>query len=171
MITLKELLEDSTYKKFFLSKPELAVIPRTSPPWRVYVQKRIDLGWACRDMWTYVDAFKLLKKYLPDVYDATIQSRGTAFKPPHKLVRVTKSGKPIMIRGSNGKLTQRTKIVFWTPHLPADETIHHWCPYCRRPVVIGWFSKHHTFSKAPFDPTSRRCPICGASEMLMAGLR
>src|SRR6266576_7280607 len=128
MITIQELLEDPIYKKFFLAKPVLPHIPveRPTPPWRVYVQFHVDGKWTKADVWTYTDAFNLLKRYLRTCHNATIQSRGVAFKPPYRKVRVTKNGKPVMVKASNGVVSPMTRIVHWKPHIPADEGEHLW---------------------------------------------
>lgn len=171
MLTLNELLEDKTYREFFLTKPTLAAIPRTAEPWRVYIQTEVDGRWGRKDFWKYGEAFKFLKPRLYDIHDATIQSRGVAFQPPHRIVAITRGGKRVMVRAADGHLYPKTKIVPWKPKLPADEVPHEWCPYCRRPVIIAWFSKHHSFKGRVFDPGLRRCIICGASELLMRGIR
>lgn len=173
MITLRELLVDKTYKEFFLTRPELRPHPRTSPPWRVYVQRKPDGSWAKKDFWSYVEAFKFLKKLLPEIHDAAIHCRGVSYKPPSRRVRVTRGGKPVIIKSPNGTRVQRTRLVYWTPKLEPEEAPHVWCPWCRRPVEIRWFSKHHSFNGVDqvFDPSLRRCVICGASELLMRGLR
>ncbi len=172
MITLRELLEDPVYRSFFKTKPALPKVPRRSPPWRLFVQREMDGRWSRKDFWTYAEAFNYLRQLLGEIHDAAICSRGVAFKPPHKTVRVTRGGRPIMIRGSNGKLHPKTKIVYWRPRLEAEDAPHTWCPYCRRPVIVKWFSKHHSFKKdQAFDPGLQRCPICGASELLMIGVR
>lgn len=171
MITLNELLEDKIYKEFLLTRPRLKALPRTSEPWRVYIQLKPDGSWAKKDFWKYGEAFKFLKPRLHEIHDATIQSRGVAFSAPHQVVKITRNGKRVMVRGSDGILRPKTKIVLWRPQLPSDETAHEWCPYCRRPVIIAWFTKHHSFGNRVFDPGLRRCIICGASELLMRGIR
>lgn len=173
MITIQELLEDATYKRFFLSQPVLPHIPiqRPTPPWRVYIQLDAGGKWRTKDCWKYTDAFLLVKQYLKTCHDAAIQSRGVAFKPPYRKVKVTKNGKSVMVKGSNGEVSQMTRIVYWKPHIPADEGEHLWCPYCRRPTELKWFSRHHAFTGRTFDPGHQRCTICGASEMLMRGMR
>lgn len=169
MITLPELLEDKAYREFFTTKPSSPPAhPLASPPWRVYIQRRLDGPWARRDFRTYTQAFKFIRPHLKTCHDGAIQSKGVAYRPPGRLVRVTRNGAPIMVKMTDGTYTQKTKFVEWRPHLPEGEGVHHWCPYCRRPTVFRWFSNHHAFPKGSvFDPSLTRCIICGASERLV----
>jgi hypothetical protein len=171
MMTLRELLEDKVFKEFFTTIPEVQGYMHPGRlPWRVYVQKERGGPWRKKDFRTYREAFLFLKPRLRDVYDATIQSRGTAFPPPAKVVKVVKrlpSGKKVPVRDEKGK--QQYRRIVWRPILPEMEEPHRWCPYCRRPTVFGWFSKHHAFPRGfEFDLSLQRCTICGASERLVA---
>lgn len=169
MITLLELLDDKRYREFFLKLPVLPDLPRTAPPWRLYVQRDSSGPWARKDFETYRDAFRMLKtKYLKTAHDATIQSKGTAFDPPHRVVKVTRGGVVLMAKGANP--VPVTKVVLWKPLLPGDEAPHRWCPYCRRPTIFAWFSTHHAFPKhaaVQLNPGLLRCTICGVSENLV----
>lgn len=160
MITIHELLEDKTYKAFFLSKPLMPTVyaARGKLPWRLYVQLEADGRWSKKDLPSYSEAFKLFKKYRDDAHDAAIVSRPVAFAPPNRLVRVR--GQYLI--GSDGVKRQVIKPVVWKPKLPGDEVIHEWCCYCRRPTIFRWFSRHHAFPKGEtFDIGARRCTICG----------
>jgi hypothetical protein len=170
-MTLAELLEDPIYLKYFRTVPHLPAGPRMSEPWRVYVQLEVDGPWARKHFWTYKEAYRWLKPKLEGYHDATIQSKGVAYKPPMKIVKVSRRGVPVMINTPSGPVQKTTEIV-WKPHLPEGETMHTWCCYCRRPTIFKWFSKHHAFrgTNQLFDPTLRRCTICGASELLVAGM-
>lgn len=169
MLTLHDLLEDKTYKKFFQTVPKMPdVSNRLSPPWRVYIQRDTDGPWARKEFWSYAEAYRWLKPRLSDLHDATIQSKGIAFKPPNKIVKVSRGGKPVLIVTPNGPV-QKTQLIVWKPRLEPEDGIHTWCCYCRRPTIFRWFTKHHNFRKDVFDPTLKRCPICGASELLVRG--
>lgn len=170
MITIHELLQDKLYKEFFLTNP---IVPAYWPtildrmPWRVYVQRRVDGPWAKKDFHTYKQAFKFLRPWLPKAHDATIQSRGMAYDPPFKVVRITRGGKPVL--DERGK--QKLRRVIWAPTLPLGEEIHVWCTYCRRPTVFRWFSYHHAFPKGyKISTPYQRCVICGTSERVVKNL-
>lgn len=170
MITLPELLEDKVYRKFFTTPVRLPPQhPLAAPQWRVHVQRESDGRWGHKDFRKYSQAFKFLKPYLKTCHDATIQSRGIAYDPPTRWVRVTRGGKPILIPDPHsGEMVPKIKKIDWIPKLPEGEDQHVWCPYCRRPTVFTWFSKHHAFgSSGTFDPSLRRCTICGSSERLV----
>jgi hypothetical protein len=166
MLTLRELLADKVYREFFTTPPDM---PRNVHPdlrpWRVYVQSEQHGRWAKKDFATYKDAFRFLKPRLKEVYDATIQSRGIAWGPPARVVRVKRNGKILL--DEKGKVVLRR--IVWQPILPEAEEPHRWCPYCRRPTVFAWFSRHHAFPRGfEFDLALLRCTICGASERLVS---
>lgn len=167
MITLHELLDDPEYRRYFLSIPDLPDIKRMHRPWRVMVQRDMDGPWAKKEFWDYRKAFHFLKPYLLEgVRDAAIQSKAHAFAPPSRIVRITKNGKPVMI-GEGTKRYQKTKLIVWKPKLFPGDAPHTWCCYCRRPTEFRWFVTHHAFKDQVFNPTERRCTICGASESLV----
>lgn len=167
MITLPELLDDKRYREFFSRVPKQGPTPMN---WRIYVQRKSEGPWAKKDFASYADAFRRIAKELKEgrLHDGTIQSRGIAYAPPERIVRVTKNGRPVLVKDSKGNLVDKTAIVVWRPKLPADEEEHHWCTYCRRPTVFRWFAAHHTLRNSPvtgcIDPTDRRCTICGGRE-------
>lgn len=169
MIRLIELLDDKRYREYFLKVPALPQVKRIAPPWRLYVQRETDGPWARKEFNTYREAFQNLKsRYLKESHDACIQSKGTAFDPPYRIVKVTRGGIVQMTKGPNPQPI--TRVVIWKPQLPPDETAHRWCPYCRRPTIFGWFSHHHAFPRGTtlaYDPSLKRCTICGASENLV----
>lgn len=159
MLTIHELLEDKRYKEYFLKAPGMPPVYRQQQmlPWRVYIQREADGAWAKKDLPTYVEAFRLFKKYRPNIHDAAITSRSVAFAPPHRFVRI--KGKYVVHKG---KKTQVTKLVVWRPQLPPEESAHNWCTYCRRPTVFRYFSKHHAFGNSmPISQEELRCTICG----------
>lgn len=169
MITLPELLEDQRYRKFFCA------VPHQGPQdlnWRIYVQRQAGGNWAKKDYAKYSDAFRRLAKEIKggSFHDGTIQSRGIAYGPPERIVRVTKNGHPVMVKTAKGP-QQKTAIVIWKPRLSGDEEEHLWCTYCRRPTVFRWFTTHHTLRGstvgASVDPTDRRCTICGVRESFL----
>lgn len=167
MITLLELLEDKTFKQYFLTKPVIpAVAASLSPPWRVYVQLEGRHGrWGRKSFDTYTEAFKWLKPRLHSFHDAAITCPKVTSYGPTRMVKI----KGRYVEGSDGVKRQATKRVPWKPKIPADEIDEHrWCPYCRRPTAFRWFSQHHALGKLEGVSLSfRRCVICGASENML----
>jgi hypothetical protein len=174
LITLPELLKDKEYRKFFTTVPKSLVPAPGKKPWRLLVQRKAGGPWARKDFEKYADAFRALVPYLSErrCYDAAIVSRGIAYSPPERIVKVTKGGKSVRIKDGQGNLVQKTAIVHWRPKLPVTEEAHRWCTYCRRPTVFRWFKTHHAFRNTSlegiFDPSAKRCTICGAREEFVA---
>lgn len=171
MISLPELLEDKQYRAFF------STVPKQGPNamnWRIFVQRKVDGPWAKKDFDRYADAFRRIAKELKEgrLHDGTIQSRGVAYAPPERIVKLTRGGRPVMVKTPSG-MVQKTAIVTWRPKLPGEEEEHAWCTYCRRPVVFRWFAAHHSLRNSPVtgcvDPTDRRCTICGGREEFIRG--
>lgn len=163
MITLPELLEDKAFRKFFERQPSIPVVKRTTPPYRIWVQKEPRGRWAKKDVGSYQSAVRWFDKNLELIYDGALAIPSTQTAPPKRLVRVSKDGKPVLVRNADGTKTQKIKEVLWVPRIPADERKHLWCPYCRRPTVFAWFSKHHNQPKV-LQPEYSRCTICGLRE-------
>lgn len=137
---------------------------RQMTPWRVYIQREADGGWAKKDLPTYREAFELFKRYRPTIHDAAINSRSVAFAPPHRLVRIKGKYREVVRKGKK-QTVQVTKLVVWKPKLPPEEGPHLWCTYCRRPTVFRYFSIHHAFGKTmPISQEHLRCSICGIRE-------
>lgn len=166
MLTIHELLEDKQYKEFFLKQPQMPPIYRQQQksPWRVYIQRELDGPWAKKDLPSYTEAFKLFKRYKPDIHDAAICSRAVAFAPPYRFVRIKGQYREVVRKGKKEKV-QVTKLVVWKPQLPQEESPHRWCTYCRRPTVFRYFSRHHAFGKEmSISQADLRCTICGIRE-------
>lgn len=171
MLNIHDLLEDPKYKEFICQKP--AIPPHLTggdqKPWRLYALLKSDHTWRVRRFATYSEAFKYLKRVLPLASDATINCGAFTSPPPTRVVRI--KGKYML--DSNNIKRQVTKEVAWKPVMPMGEFQEHiWCPYCRRPTVFDFFSKHHALTPRrtagiPIDPTVLRCSICGASERII----
>lgn len=164
MLTIIDLLEDPIYKAYFCKVPKLPKTSSTTPPWRLYIQRKGETRWRRRDFDTYSAAFKVLKKLLKEdkVKDAAIHCRRMSFAPPVRMMKIR--GK--YVRGSDGVSRQATKRVDWEPKIPADIfDEHEWCPWCRRPSVFKYYSRHHALGQLgmTIDPSVPRCVICGAS--------
>lgn len=159
MMTIHELLEDKAYREFFLKPPAMPRLYKANgmAPWRVYIRRDHTGPWAKKDCMTYREAFEVFKRWSPQIHDAAITSRAVAFSPPYKMARIR--GQYVVHKG---KKVQKTKLVVWTPKVPAEEGIHTWCPYCRRPTIFRYFSKHHAFPEGAFGiGEHQRCTICG----------
>lgn len=139
-------------------------IPAVSPPWRVYVRRTESGGWARKEFDTYKEAFLFFKAKRKIWYDVSITSKRLAFPPPNRIVRITRKGEPVMVKGGDGKMQQATKLAPIKPP-PA----HLWCKYCRRFTVFTYFLTHHAFKsdnqKLCYDASERRCCICGIREI------
>lgn len=168
MLTMPELIKDSTYRKFLLTKPATPVISRDprvmkTPPWVVYVQKEPHGRWGKKEFWKYSEAFNFLKRALKlGVHDAALHNRRIPTDPPARRVRI--KGKFVL--DSSGNKVQLTREVEWTWKglLEPEESEHHWCLYCRRPTVFGYYRKHKARQPGmPIDSTIPRCCICGGS--------
>lgn len=140
-ITLRELLRDPIYKAWFQKIPKLSAEVAHTPPWRVYVQKEQFGSWAKLELPRYVKAYGWTAKNLKLYHDIVIMSKRQEFKPP-------------VVKTSTGKK------VYW----PCPDG-HRWCPYCRRPTVFAYFSRHHMFSGRYNGNSSasgfKRCMVCG----------
>lgn len=140
-ITLRELLRDPIYKKWFQTVPKLPAEVAHTPPWRIYIQREQFGSWARLELQGYVKAYRWTAKHLKEYHDIVIVAKRCEFKPP---VVKTKEG----------------KRVYWP--VPAG---HRWCTYCRRPTVFAYFSKHHLFSGKPGYnggiAWAKRCMVCG----------
>lgn len=162
MISLRELLKDPIYKKYFTTLPELpaSAFKCSTPPWRVIY--RDESGWKARNASSYREAFSVLKG--SNFIDGAITCRRIQFDPPIRRVRL--KGKFYML--PDGTKQQVVKDIVWKPKLPGDETWHNWCPYCRRPTVFSYYRKHHALkTSVELDPSVLRCAICGVSERIV----
>ena len=168
LITMSELLKDSTYRKFLETKPNTPKISRdpnraSSPTWVVYVQREQGGGWGKKEFWKYSKALKFMYYWVLErgAYDAALNNKRHPTDPPMRLARI--KGK--FVRGSDGVLRQVTKYVKWVCRaIPLDGPEHRWCMYCRRPVVFKFYTKHKRLGVV--DPGVKRCCICGASERI-----
>jgi hypothetical protein len=142
--TLRDLLKDPLYKKWFMQVPRLN--PRyvaNTPNWRVFCLTH-DGKWKRAEFWQYSEAYRFVAKNIKKYADLVISSKRETFKPP-------------VIR-------YKGKKVYW-PCPPG----HRWCGYCRRPTVFAMFSRHHAIPIwAPYD---KRCSICGARESFLPAWR
>lgn len=160
---MSELIKDPTYRQFLTRNPVLPAISRDkrmnlSPPWVVYVQKEQGGKWGKKEFWTYKKAFKFFRLALKlKVHDVTINCKRIGFEPPFTMVRIR--GK--FVKGSDGKMRQQQKRVYWRYRFDGNDEEHHWCKYCRRPTVFKYYDRHRRLGQV--DPTMPRCCICGAS--------
>lgn len=165
MIPMSELIKDPVYRKFLETPPKTPKVTRDptqqkSPPWVVYVQVENGGKWGKKEFWKYSEAFKFFRVWMKKgAHDATINNKRFPFDPPMRRVRI--KGKFVL--GSDGVERQATKEIPWKlkADIAVDYPDHHWCRYCRRPVVFKFFSKHKRIGDC--DPTVKRCVICGSS--------
>lgn len=170
-LTLRDLLKDETYKKFFMTIPVLpAHYTPESLPWKLMVLKHGETQWRVKRFGTYQEAYAGLKKMLPLCEDGVINCPGLDFQPPQKVFKV--KGKFHTTGRLAGKPVLTTRP--WRPQLDGDMPAHNWCPYCRRPTVWGYYTTHPQMTRQrmgnfrlPLDSTLLRCGICGASERVV----
>jgi len=162
LMTFQEQLEFYAALKEMVTKnvrnpPKLLDPGRT---WVVYGQKHTGDKWGRKRFPTYVEAFRFMKPRLKTYHDISITSTRLQFKPPGRVVKIKRNGRPLMVV-INGKKQQETRFVAISP--PPG---HLWCKYCRRFSVFVWYTSHHAFPKdMPItDPSIRRCAICGVTE-------
>lgn len=141
-ITLRELLKDPEYRKWFSQPPAITVSHHT-PPWRFFAQREEGGRWAKAELDTYRDAYSAVRLRLPEYFDMAIHCKPQGFKPPIVVIDGKKS---------------------WMP-LPDG---HYWCVYCRRPTVFSYFSSHPAMPKVTIADYELRCSICAAR---LAGMR
>lgn len=155
-LTLRDLLKDPVYKKWFLKTPTLEYTAATSPPWYLYL---LDNGkWKRGNAASYKGALKWAAAHLKEYDDIVIHSKRQAFRP----IRLRKSYNPprfYKVKGKKGKV-EAMEVVEWDK-FPHD---HMWCPFCRRPTVWIPFKWHHGFTGASVNgvlPPDNRCHCCG----------
>ena len=135
-LTLKELLTDSSYAKWFSRPAKIRTMGR-SKPWLIYAKKKAKGPWSRAEVDTYEKAYAWAMRNLDEYYDIVISSRRQAFRPP-----LLKKG------GENH---------FWPTPVG-----HVWCTYCRRPTRFLYFKSHHAIpAKYPLLDYEKRCSICG----------
>lgn len=163
-ITIRELLKDEQYKKFFLTVPQLPPHYKGTKPWKLMVQLKGQQGWKAKRYETYKEAVIALKKFLPKANDIVINCPALGFRPPIKNVRF--KGQYNTVRG---KKVPVFRSVIWRPALDEDHSAHVWCPYCRRPTVFKTLAArlHTTSGGTVITDPKFRCSLCSASETLV----
>jgi hypothetical protein len=144
-VTLRELLEDPIYRKWFMKPPE----KKTPSRWRVYAQKTEGGPWSKADFITWGQAYHFVRRHHKQWYDAALCSRVWEWRPPVIRVRTERQ-----VKGRWRKVWVRN---YYEPMV--NMIGHVWCPHCRRPTVFRQFKRHHNVGKAlVYKP---RCTICG----------
>jgi len=142
-LTFAELLKDPIYKQWVIRVP--VVHPgdtRPQPLWGVWIQ-------GPNGRWfkesphpeSYIKSYNHLIRALKfGALDGAVNSSNRGWTPP----RVRR------------KVNTKSTLTSW--EMPPE---HQWCPYCRRPCIFGYFTRHHAM---PFDLSRQfqRCRICGA---------
>lgn len=136
-ISFKELLQDPIFRQWTMKPPKLQNVARTTAPWFMYVH--LDGRWRRKEFDTYPKAFNNLIKRIREgqITDGAIHCKRQWFSPP-------------VVKGEKFK-------TYWP--MPPD---HRWCGLCRRPIVLGYFTKHHAMPGLPIYGYELRCTICGA---------
>lgn len=150
-VTLRELIKDPIYREWLKKPPALTVVGN-SPPWRVFTKEEVEgNNWETEDFDDYSLAYRFVAKNIKELYDAVINSKRQAYRPP--VVRKVINGIP------------KRRLHLPTPETDAyvlkEQHKHVWCPYCRRPTLFLWYKKHHAMNGAVLSPHDRRCHVCG----------
>lgn len=165
LITIRDLLRDPQYKKYFTTVPKLPPHYTTANmPWKLYVLKSGEKIWRSKRFGTYGEAFAGFKQMLPVIENAAINCVPLTFTPPMRTVKV--KGKTEIIRGRERPVI---RTIMWTPKIEADMAHHDWCGHCRRPSIFRNMVMSGARAKGYALPTSEpalRCIICGASERI-----
>jgi hypothetical protein len=139
-VTLRQLLSDPVYRAWFKTEP-VGGFPKHCK-FRVFAQVEKGGRWAKKDFGDFKSAYNFVARNLNRWHDAALVSRTHECRPP--VVRV------------NGKRAYYAAVLTLEGH--------RWCPYCRRPTVFGFFSRHHAFGHFKPLPFKLRCGVCGISE-------
>lgn len=163
MILLGELLEDKTFRKFFEKQPTIPDLSRNIPPYRLWVQREARGKWLRKNTGSYQSGVRWFLEHINEIHDGALAIPSTQSAPPNRLVKVKRNGVLLTKAGSDGVVRPVVKEVPWHFRPPEGERKHIWCPYCRRPTVFTWFSKHHNMPNV-LQPEYSRCTICGLRE-------
>lgn len=166
LITIRELLRDPTFKKFFITPPVLpAHYTPELMPWKLYVHKVGETQWRAKRFGTYREAFEGMKKMLPTIDNAAINCPALDFMPPIRNVKI--KGKTVMVRG---KARPVIKSIVWRPQITDDMEAHHWCSHCRRPTIFRYSTPKARVVQGfvvPSPEPALRCIICGSSDRIV----
>jgi hypothetical protein len=159
-LTLRQLLADPLYKKWFLKRPTVVPTGSQTPPWFIYILE--EGKWRRAQIGSYKKALKWAAKNLQGFDDIVISSKRQAYRPPRYRRNVEGHFEycPKKCR------LQHTETVIWESY----PYTHQWCPYCRRPTVFDVFARHHAFT-GQWDNgrclEKPRCTVCGASDSMV----
>jgi hypothetical protein len=167
LITIRELLSDPEYRKYFTTVPVLpSHYTPDALPWRLLVQKSGEHVWRSKRFGTYQEAFAGFKTMLPKIENAAINCPGLNFMPPVRTVKV--KGKFHTEGRDKGKPVIKTLV--WKPRLEPDHSAHYWCGYCRRPTTFvdkGLGARTLNGFRLPATRVAFRCSVCGSNSELM----
>lgn len=161
-ITLKRLLKDPIYRKWFSTKPAQGAQGR----WRVWFKETPTSPWEEKEFPSWKKGFKFVQANINNFYDMALANPSHAYSPPVVIWKRTKNPKTEII-------TKHRRHYVPPVAEDADRMIdnhkHAWCPYCRRPTIFTYFRRHHSyytrvnFLGKPYDTNSqeRICLICG----------
>lgn len=169
MIPLWELLQDKTFNRFFRTTPALYPTQLNRDCWRVWVKFNPNSPWRKKDVRDYQVGVSLILAGLEQdrLHDAALQSRGVSYQLPYRTVKLLKGGRPVLVTGKGGVVTQATKRIDYKldGSLINDYGRQHWCFYCRRFTAFNFFPMHHNFRGTPmehfYNGDIRRCTLCG----------
>jgi hypothetical protein len=141
-LTFRELLKDPIYKQWVTRVPNVYPGDTVKPLWGVWIQMP-DRKWIVLHPHpqSYIKTFNSLIRGLKEgALDGAISSTNRGWMPP----RVSR------------KVAGKRQVSRY--NMPPE---HQWCPYCRRPTIFGYFTRHHAIPFA-VNVEHQRCRICGA---------
>lgn len=157
-LTLRELLKDPLYRKWFGKVPELKKMLRTRPPWRVYIQEEFKGKWSDTRFEKYSQAYNYVRANLKDVHDMTINCPSQGFK------------QPVVKQGGVKKLYVPPAVQLADEDTVNDTHNHIWCPFCRRWTLFLYYKFHHSLPRTWGTlAAERRCKICGIRLIYVLG--
>ena len=153
--TIRDLLDDPTYRTYMKQVPGPHPALTHGDPWQVWA--RTDEGkWRTGKFPTYRDAWAVLVKAVrtPSIADAALVSRRVFFGPP---------GHWQEYKARNPRTNVLEVYERWVVDFHWDVGLE-WCPRCRRPTTFRRL--HHTHHALKRQPTLTyddpyRCVYCG----------
>jgi hypothetical protein len=145
------------FKEYAETPPKIYKAQRAldGPLWWVYVQLEEGTRWRRVGTRLWKEGMELVQAKTPFDWAITSKRRGYLVPTYTKINPQTKI--PYKVKVGNEVVDKQFRM-----KMPPG---HQWCRWCRRPTLFLYFAKHHSFVNAKaYDPTRRRCLICGGAQ-------